>query len=174
MSNEQAAITGEAVAKSITTNDVFKRNLSKGVNAIVEIAHGLAYNSGWWDIPEPVLLAKKSLDLYHKGEISLPTCALTALRQQSEWAPNIAEKLCLIHSEVSEAMEGDRKNLMDDKLPHRKMIEVELADVLIRVADLSGYLGLDLGGAVVEKLAFNQGREDHKRENRAKDDGKKY
>jgi len=35
-------------------------------------------------------------------------------------------------------------------------------------------LGLDLGGAVVETLAFNQGRADHKRENRAKDDGKKY
>ena len=45
----------------------------------------------------------------------------------------VAEKLALIHSEISEAMEGARKNLMDDKLPHRKMIEVELADALIRI-----------------------------------------
>lgn len=42
-----------------------------------------------------------------------------------------SSKLCLVHSEISEAMEGDRKDLMDDKLPHRKMREVELADAVI-------------------------------------------
>ena len=36
----------------------------------------------------------------------------------------------LIVSEIAEAMEGERKDLMDDKLPHRKMAEVELADAL--------------------------------------------
>ena len=55
--------------------------------------------------------------------------------------------LMLIVSEIAEAMEGDRKDLMDDKLPHRKMIEVELADAMIRIADLAGALDLDLGGA---------------------------
>lgn len=50
------------------------------------------------------------------------------------------EMFCLMHSEVSEAMEGVRKNLMDDKLPHRKMVEVELADVLIRIADYADYV----------------------------------
>ncbi|AWY02846.1 hypothetical protein [Alteromonas phage JH01] len=48
-------------------------------------------------------------------------------------------KLMLTVSEVSEAMEGDRKDLMDDKLPHRKMLEVELADALIRTVDLMGH-----------------------------------
>lgn len=80
----------------------------------------------------------------------------------------------LIVSEVSEAMEGHRKNLMDDKLPHRPMIEVELADALIRIADLAGALGLDLGGAVEEKLAFNASRPDHKLENRMAAGGKAY
>ena len=63
--------------------------------------------------------------------------------------------LMLIVSEIAEAMEGDRKDLMDDKLPNRKMIEVELADAMIRIADLAGALNLDLGGAIVEKMAYN-------------------
>lgn len=87
---------------------------------------------------------------------------------------NVGELLCLIHSEVSEAMEGYRKNLMDDKLPHRKMLEVELADAFIRIFDLAGAHGLDLGGAIAEKRDFNKVREDHKIENRKKADGKKF
>ena len=86
----------------------------------------------------------------------------------------VAEKIALIHSELSEAMEGARKNLMDDKLPHRKMIEVELADALIRILDLAGALQLDLAGAIQEKLDFNKTREDHQIENRMKENGKAY
>lgn len=82
--------------------------------------------------------------------------------------------LMLIVSEVAEAMEGDRKDLMDDKLPHRKMLEVELADAMIRIADLAGALNLDLGGAIVEKIKFNANRSDHKKENRSADGGKRY
>ena len=86
----------------------------------------------------------------------------------------VAEKLCLIHSEVSEAMEGSRKNLPDDKLPHRPMIEVELADTIIRILDLCGALDLDLPGAIREKLEYNQTRPDHKIENRLAEGGKAY
>lgn len=84
----------------------------------------------------------------------------------------ILSKLALVHSEVSEALEGARKNLMDDKLPHRKMIEVELADAVIRILDLCGHEGLNLAGAMVEKLYYNDKREDHKIENRLKEGGK--
>jgi NTP pyrophosphatase (non-canonical NTP hydrolase) len=87
---------------------------------------------------------------------------------------NIGELLCLVHSEVSEAMEGARKNLMDDKLPHRKMLEVELADTLIRIFDIAGSQGLDLGGAIAEKRNYNATRKDHKIENRLQDKGKKF
>jgi len=86
----------------------------------------------------------------------------------------IGTMLCLIHSEISEAMEGDRKDLMDDHIPSRKMIEVELADAVIRICDLSGKLKLDLGGALIEKLAYNKQRADHKPENRNSENGKKY
>jgi len=87
---------------------------------------------------------------------------------------NVGELLMLCVSELSEALEGHRKNLMDDKLPHRKMFEVELADCLIRILDIAGGLGLDLGGAYEEKMAYNAQRADHKIESRLKADGKKY
>lgn len=51
---------------------------------------------------------------------------------------NLNELLMLCVSELAEAMEGDRRGLADDKLPHRPMREVELADFLIRVGDLLG------------------------------------
>jgi NTP pyrophosphatase (non-canonical NTP hydrolase) len=82
--------------------------------------------------------------------------------------------LCLIHSEISEAMEGHRKNLMDSHIPHRSMLEVELADAVIRIADLAGALGLDLGAAIAEKMAYNATRADHKPEARAATNGKAY
>lgn len=53
----------------------------------------------------------------------------------------IYQTLQLINTEIAEATEGARKNLMDDHLPHRKMEEVELADVLIRTLDLGGRCG---------------------------------
>ena len=86
---------------------------------------------------------------------------------------NKAAKISLIHSEISEALEGERKDLMDDKLPHRRAAEVEMADAVIRILDYCGWLGYDLGGAVEEKLAYNKTRPDHTREARAKEGGKK-
>lgn len=82
--------------------------------------------------------------------------------------------LALIHSEVSEALEGLRKDLMDEHIPYRKSAEVELADAVIRIFDFAGLKGYDLGGALVDKLVYNTRREDHKIENREKAGGKKF
>jgi NTP pyrophosphatase (non-canonical NTP hydrolase) len=87
---------------------------------------------------------------------------------------NVGELLALVHSEISEALEGHRKNLPDDKLPHRKMFEVELADAVIRIFDICEGMDLDLEGAYREKMAYNKVRSDHKVENRLKENGKKY
>lgn len=108
------------------------------LNRLAEVCHGLSYAAGWWHDPKT-------------GE---PT-------------GTVPEKIALIHSEISEALEADRKSLMDDHLPDRPGIEVELADAVIRICDLAGALNLDLGGAVAAKLAYNQQRADHKREARA-------
>lgn len=87
---------------------------------------------------------------------------------------NKGELLMLMVSELAEAMEGVRKNLPDDKLPERKMEEVELADCLIRMLDYCGGFGLDLDGAFYEKMDYNTHREDHKLEHRKGEHGKKF
>lgn len=51
--------------------------------------------------------------------------------------------VCLFHSELSEAMEGDRKGLMDDHLPKYPMFQVELADFVIRCLDWLGQAHYD-------------------------------
>lgn len=57
---------------------------------------------------------------------------------------NVGELLCLVHSELTEAWEGHADDLNDDKLPHRKMFEVELADAQIRLLDIAGAYACDL------------------------------
>jgi hypothetical protein len=86
---------------------------------------------------------------------------------------NFGEVVALMHSELSEALEADRKGLMDDKLPHRDGREVEFADCIIRILDTAAALGLDVAGAVIEKNRFNRERADHKLAARAAG-GKKY
>ena len=85
-----------------------------------------------------------------------------------------SNKLMLIVTEVAEACEADRKDLMDDHLPHLKGIVCELADAMIRIADLCGAYDLDLGGAVAQKLAYNAVRKDHTKAHREASGGKTY
>ncbi len=140
---------------------------------------------------------------------------------------NPGELLMLVITELSEAVEGIRKNLMDDKLPHLNMEVVEMADAKIRLLDFAAgfsfdlsqvdysgikksgnkaenilgicrtvidiqfanaspshaigmieeycrHYGLDLDGAVEEKLAYNMTREDHTHEARRLANGKKF
>jgi NTP pyrophosphatase (non-canonical NTP hydrolase) len=122
--------------------------LQAGVAQLVKTCHGRSVEGGWWTDPA-----------------TLEPLELTVERALS--------KLALIHSEVSEATEGFRKDTNDDHLKHRKMAEVELADAIIRIADLAGKAGFDLAGAILEKLDYNAQRADHKLENRMKDGGKK-
>jgi NTP pyrophosphatase (non-canonical NTP hydrolase) len=119
-------------------------SIVSSVGFLQQLCHDVSRESGWW--PE--------------GATANPLVFST--------------KLCLVHSEVSESMEGDRKDLMDDHLPHRKMREVELADAMIRILDIAGAYGMDLGGAIAEKLAYNTRRADHKPENREQAGGKAY
>ncbi len=113
---------------------------------LMQLCHLLAVQGGWWHDP-----ATGERRVRNKGEM-----------------------LCLMHSEISEAMEGERKSLRDDHLVHRPMAEVELADLLIRTGDYAGGFGYDVIGALIEKLAYNLTRADHQPENRAQAGGKAF
>jgi hypothetical protein len=86
---------------------------------------------------------------------------------------NDGELLLLVVSEVIEGFEGIRKNLMDDKLFTRKMIEVEIADAFIRMWDYGGGRKLDVAGAILHKLVYNTLRLDHTVAHRKGENGKK-
>lgn len=67
----------------------------------------------------------------------------------------ILTTLQLVSTEISEATEGERKDLMDDHLPHRKMGEVELADAQIRLFDLAGRFNLPVEVVPVDLDVFH-------------------
>jgi len=87
---------------------------------------------------------------------------------------NAGECIALMHSELSEALEGIRKGAQDEHLPEFTSEEIELADSLIRHFDYAGARQLRLGEAFVAKLLYNANRADHKPEARAAAGGKKF
>jgi len=118
----------------------------EAINRMAGVCYTAAYVNGWW------------------------TDAETGLPKHR----NVGEMIALMHSELSEALEGARKGTNDDHLPEYTSVEVELADTIIRIMDFSGANGLRLGEALIDKLLYNAKREDHKPENREKDGGKKF
>lgn len=134
----------DALRKPLALTDQ-ERLAVDGLNAAIDLAHATAVEAGWYRNPET-------------GE---PVTR------------NFGEVVALMHSELSEALEADRKSLGDDKLPHRSGVEVEFADCILRIFDTARALGLDVAGAIIEKNRFNRARADHKIEARAAG-GKKY
>lgn len=74
----------------------------------------------------------------------------------------LTEKLALIHSEVSEALEAIRSGpplaswTTEDGKPEG--LASELADIVIRVADLCGSFGINLDEAIEDKMRYNTTR----------------
>ena len=67
--------------------------------------------------------------------------------------------IALIMSEAAEALESLRKgNGPDDHCPQFSGAEVELADVVIRIMDMTEARGWNVAGAIVAKHEFNKSR----------------
>ena len=65
--------------------------------------------------------------------------------------PSVPEVLCLIHSEVSEALEAYRKDDMEN-------FREELADVVIRVLSAAEEYGINLQSEILKKHNINKSR----------------
>lgn len=68
----------------------------------------------------------------------------------------VLAKLCLIHSEVSEACEGIRENIADDE---KGGLGEELADTIIRCLDLAEARGINIEQLMVNKITENEHRQ---------------
>lgn len=87
---------------------------------------------------------------------------------------NISEMLMLIVSELAEAQEALRRNKFNPYLPEytnkklnivkfkkytKDTFEDEIADTFIRLADLCGYLNIDIEKFIIAKIEYNKTRE---------------
>lgn len=67
---------------------------------------------------------------------------------------NLAEKIALIHSEISEAFEAYRHKNMDGKDGFKE----ELGDAVQRILHLAGIFNIDIEKEILKKLEQNKNR----------------
>ena len=148
------------------------------IDDLIREAHGTALEKGWYDgvngreamlnavraygrAMEALGAANDSLRAKAADEAFIPVVALV-----DKYVPtrlNTGERLMLIVTELAEAMEENRKGQdlkYDYKGPTGKPegFSIELADAVIRIADLCGAEGIDLRTALEVKLAYNKTR----------------
>lgn len=123
-------------------------------NTVARHVHQTARDKGWYNNEDSKLL--------HIIADELPPTAPKTINTLRAIADKIAQRndgeiLALMHSELSEALESLRAGCPpDDKIPEFKGVEAELADVIIRIMDISAARGWRVGEAVAAKIQYNE------------------
>jgi NTP pyrophosphatase (non-canonical NTP hydrolase) len=117
--------------------------------------HKVNVGNGWFDTPDADYLKQYALS----GEA--PSMVSEKLMEISKKlaSRNDGEMIALMHSELSEALEGYRHgNPPSDHISEFSALEEEMADVVIRVMDYAQARNLNVAMAIIRKLEFNAGR----------------
>ena len=149
-----------------------REELSSIINDLSQSIYKHNLKVGWWDDLENL---RGLIDRISKND-KLSEDTKSELLNSINSAIDLikTQKLALTHSEISEALEGLRKDLKDDHLPQYDMFEVELADAIFRILDLAGAFNIPIGNIMMEKWEYNTKRVDHTREHRSGTNGKKF
>lgn len=129
----------------------------KAFDIIADDVHQTAKDKGWWDVQTAEEWLENDYPTGSETTHQFDIRTFKAGQQNPE--PNKAEKLALIHSEISEALEGIRKPGPDKHCPEFTNEEIELADAIIRIMDYAKYFDLRLPEALIAKLQYNKTRE---------------
>ena len=121
---------------------------------VQEAVHQTAVEKGWWESEAAEHLLEASALVGGELASRLITEANNLIRH------NDGEKIALMHSELSEALEALRHgNKPSEHIPEFSGVEEEFADVIIRIMNLSERRGWKIAEAVIAKAAFNATRE---------------
>ena len=128
--------------------------LAIAIDTLCADAHANAKSKGWWDESEDIRFLRSMCADCPKEQERLDAMINRLAKR------NLGEQIALMHSELSEALEWERKNpgAPSDHIPGFTGLEEEFADVLIRIFDTSAQRKLRLGEAVLAKMAFNATR----------------
>lgn len=127
-------------------------SITEALSQLQHEIHKTAKEKGWWDSNPNLVLAEDIL-------IKAGHSELAAELHKEFGGRNFGEAIALMHSELSESLEGDRNgDIPDDKIPAFSMKEAELADTMIRIFDYAEGSNLDVIGAMIAKVEMNKGR----------------